>query len=134
MPTLTHILAAALVLVVVLIHAVWRRWHQAPPMCEACGRHNCPGGCECVAHPPDPGPELPAFGEWFEGDDQECECAGWKCPHCGKAWLSSEPDPGRSDGVDCPDCGALIADEELVDDMAVWKRVCEGSESKSGGK
>jgi DNA-directed RNA polymerase subunit RPC12/RpoP len=110
MPTLTHILAAALVLVVVLIHAVWRRWHQAPPM--------------CVAHPPDPEPELPAFGEWFGDDDQECECAEWECPHCGKAWLSSEPDPGRSDGVDCPDCGALIADEELAGDMRAWKRVC----------
>jgi hypothetical protein len=49
MPTLTHILAATLCLAAVLIHAAWRRWHQAPPTCGVCGRYNCRGGCDDLA-------------------------------------------------------------------------------------
>jgi rubredoxin len=124
MPTLTHILAAALVLAAVLIHAVWRWGHQSPPVCGACGLLYCPGGAECVMQ--------------VVQEQQQDSPDYWMCSHCrahfNEAWLSFEAGPPYRDGVDCPECGAFIADEELVDELKVWRDVCEGIDSRMEGK
>jgi hypothetical protein len=122
--TLTHILVTGLVVAVVLILAAWRRWHQAPPQCERCGLHYCPGGAECIAH---------ALTTQVAQDDRDY----WTCPQCGahfnEAWLSSEPGRDGRDGVDCPACGAFLVAEELTNDLVTWKRACEEIDSNVEG-
>jgi len=74
MPALTHILAAAFVLAVVLIHAAWRRWYQTPPACESCGRYYCQGECvQEVQEQQQPCDDIAVWERACEGIDSKME-------------------------------------------------------------